>query len=468
MHEPTQSRQGYAAVSREPERATGATLHRGDVSRRWPPVMVRGWRRLREGLTPLFGPLTAALFRSLTADMAKLHWMGRVPPLPSFLRRVKPAPVWPNRGADAVPPELTTVPGVWRDADAERRAAVDQPLHDFGRTHVEGTTSQLYHGWHYVIPTAPKLLRQYPPAVAMWSTAPADVAERLGPEELTAEIRKEAAQLGLSAVGFAPYDPNYTLAEYGGRHEQGSVIVCVLEQDWPATQTAPSARAERAAFTAYGELMERGVALAEFVQRQGYKAQPHNMGGETLVIHYGVEAGLGQLGLNGQLLTPAAGSRCRLMIITTNADLIPSGPVDYGINAICDLCQACIRRCPVGAIPKRRLEHRGVTKAKIKTERCFPVVVGVEGCAICMKVCPVQRYGLDAVRQHLTETGSILGAGSDELEGFSWPLDGRFYGADAKPRVDSQSLLKPDGFSYDPSRTAPVVAEPVQAERLPE
>jgi epoxyqueuosine reductase len=41
-----------------------------------------------------------------------------------------------------------------------------------------------------------------------------------------------------------------------------------------------------------------------------------------MFIAYAVAAGLGQLGLNGQLLSPYAGSRCRLNVLTTNAPLV--------------------------------------------------------------------------------------------------------------------------------------------------
>jgi ferredoxin len=171
------------------------------------------------------------------------------------------------------------------------------------------------------------------------------------------------------------------------------------------------------------------------------------------VIHYGVEAGLGQLGLNGQLLTPQAGSRCRLSIITTNAQLVHSGPADYGIHAICDQCQLCIRRCPPGAIPNHRRDHRGVVKAKIKTERCLPVMAQSYSCGVCMKVCPVQRYGLDRVREHLIATGTILGKGADELEGYDW-IDGRHYAPGEKPRLEPE-LLHPRDLVLDVTRTRP-------------
>ncbi len=76
-----------------------------------------------------------------------------------------------------------------------------------------------------------------------------------------------------------------------------------------------------------------------------------------------------------------------------------------------------------------------------------------------MKVCPVQRYGLDAVIARYTATGEILGKGSDELEGYGW-IDGRHYGPGEKPRM-TRELLAPGGFTLDPTLTRPPVERPV-------
>jgi ferredoxin len=453
-----------------------------------PPRLRTGLRRARISLDPLVGRLTRS-----SLDPEGVGWMRHLPALPRTLRRVAPAPVWPAPNTET-PQRLRTVAGIWRDADAEEAAFREQPLHDFMRVHGENLPAILRHSWHFVLPAAPemaKALARVPrlagaraaqrrggPALAGRAPAAAAApsldaarlsAQSLDAARLSAQIRAEAARLGISAVGFAAYDPKYTFAEYAGSHDQGSVIVCVYEQDWAATQTAPSARSERAAFRAYAELQTRAVALAEFVERQGHRAHPHSFTGEAVAIHYGVQAGLGQLGLNGQLLTPAAGSRARLSLITTDAQLVHDEPVDYGVHAICDACQACVQRCPVGAIPNRRGEHRGIRKAKIKTERCFPVVATAEGCAICMKVCPVQRYGLDALSSHFVASGGeILGKGSDELEGYVWPIDGRRYGPGEKPDAEARRALlnPPHWHPIDPSRMAPVdagVSAPAQA-----
>jgi ferredoxin len=391
-------------------------------------------------------------------DPTRLSWAERLPVLPEWARRHHRPHVWSSPRAE-VPESLRTVPGIRRDEAEEAGAYARGPLHFFFGVHPEAARDLVRHGWEYLLPTAPRYsrglaeLRRVRRASRTMAGGTGAFA-KMTPAGRSAALRAEAARHGLSAVGFTPYDPKYVWSEFASRHETGSVIVCLYEQDDEASQTAPSGRAERAAFYAYAEMMGRVAGLADFAQSQGAIAQPHGPLGEALVIPYAVQAGLGQLGLNGQLLTPAAGSRVRISLITTDLELEHDEPVDFGIPAICDECQICARRCPVGAIPIKRAEHRGVVKAKIKTERCFPIVSRVEGCAVCMKVCPVQRYGLDAVLEHRERTGEIRGKGTDELEGYSWPVDGRSYGAGEKPPVSS-ALIRPEGWELDLTRTAP-------------
>jgi ferredoxin len=269
------------------------------------------------------------------------------------------------------------------------------------------------------------------------------------PAGLTAHIKKHAAALGLSAIGIARYNPLYTFGPYVGENPGDHVIVCVLEQNWEATQSIPSLRAEIAHFVTYGRQQPMVQQLADEIERLGFRAVPGNSSGRAVAIYYGVEAGLGQLGLNGQLLTPFAGSRCRLMLIQTDMPLVADEPVDYGIPGLCDACQVCVRRCPPGAITNKREWHRGVYKAKIKPERCFPITAQAQGCGVCMKVCPVQRYGLPAVLEEFTRSGRILGKGTDELEGYVWPMDGKRYGPNERPKeAVSDDVLYPIDFSF--------------------
>ena len=82
---------------------------------------------------------------------------------------------------------------------------------------------------------------------------------------------------------------------------------------------------------------------------------------------------------------------------------------------------------------------------------------------MCMRVCPVQKYGLDAVKEHHAATGQILGKGTDELEGYHWPLDDRHYGPGEKPRIDSDALLHPSDLVLDLTRTRAAAGREVAA-----
>ena len=403
--------------------------------------MLRLRRRLYDRVSRILAP-------ALRAET--FGWLRFLPSIPPRHGRFVPGR-WPDTSDWQAPAELRTVPGQVRDPAAEEEALSAAPPRDFTIFHADASNYGLGHGWGFVLPTGGRLVRALHRMRAIRDRTPRPPAVTVTPEELTQRIREAAERAGLSKLGFARFDPKYSFVEHRADHGDPTVIVCLVEQDYEATQRAPSIRAERGAFRAYGDLLGGMTALAEAIQAMGYRARPQSIGAEMLSIPYAVEAGLGQLGLNGQLLTPEAGSRARIGLITSDAPVVYGEPVDYGIPTICDACQACVRRCPVGAIPSRRRPHNGVTKAKIKTERCFPTVSAAHGCAICMKVCPVQKYGLRAVTDHYELTGEVLGRGTDELEAFSWPLDGITYPAGRKPRV-THELLHPPGFTFEPDR----------------
>lgn len=377
-----------------------------------------------------------------------------VPPLfPSrLLKRYAPkAGPWPV--LDMIVPESTkTIPGIRRDPAGEEEAFRSAPLQDWLALHDDSVSWFLRHSWRVFVPFAPRVVRAVRRASRVGRRAPAPAKRCVDSDALAASLKRRAAELGLSAVGVAMYDEKYTFASCRGSELGDRIVVCMLEQNWEATQTIPSIRAERSAMMAYAGVIQRATTLVEWIQEQGFRAKAHDLQGDNVVIHYAVEAGLGQLGLNGQVLTPGAGSRCRVVTITTDAPFALDHPVDYGINRICDECQVCVRRCPSGAITNTRKFHRGVEKAKINTARCFPVVVQSHGCAICMKVCPVQRYGLEAVMAEFESTGRILGKDTDELEGYHF--EGRYYGAEQRPRLRGE-WFKPSGFPFDPERTLP-------------
>ena len=264
-------------------------------------------------------------------------------------------------------------------------------------------------------------------------------------KNVTEEIRAKAKSLGFGEVGFTKYDRKYTYKSKKGWVKYEHAICLALEQDYWQTQTIPSMEAEFAHFGTYEEEGAYAIELAEFIRSLGYQAQIHSPNDNSAAyIPMFVEAGLGQLGANGQLLSPHFGSRSRLMIISTDALVTYDEPVDYGINKFCEICQVCVNRCPGRALVKEKVWWRGAEKHKLMYDRCRPVMATYEGCGVCMLVCPVQRYGLPEVMEHFVNTGEVLGKGTDNLEGFEIKGKG-YFGPGELPSFDRKFFDIPHG-----------------------
>ena len=91
---------------------------------------------------------------------------------------------------------------------------------------------------------------------------------------------------------------------------------------------------------------------------------------------------------------------------------------------------------------------RGIEKNKVYFRRCRPIMARYLGCGVCMKVCPVQKYGLAVVMQHYAETGQVLGKGTHDLEGYSMEGKG-YFGPGQMPVFEADFFnAMPYGDSY--------------------
>ena len=136
------------------------------------------------------------------------------------------------------------------------------------------------------------------------------------------------------------------------------------------------------------------------------------------------------------------------MIITTDAPVKYDSPVDYGIHKFCQECQVCVNRCPGRALVREKVWYRGAEKNKLIYDRCWPVMARYEGCGVCMKVCPIQRYGMKPVMEHYVATGEVLGKGTDNLEGFSI-RDKGYFGPGELPTFNNEFFEFPHGRRED-------------------
>ena len=245
-------------------------------------------------------------------------------------------------------------------------------------------------------------------------------------ENVSDVIKGKARELGFLEVGITAYDHRYTYKSKKDWVKFPHVICLAYEQDFEPTQTIPSVEAEIVHSSTYRTEGDAALELVRYINALGYHAQIHSPTDNTgPYIPMFVAAGLGQLGACGYLLTPHVGSRCRLIMVTTDAKVSYDEPVDYGIHAFCQVCQVCVNRCPGRALMRDKIWWRGMEKNKLYFKRCRPVMARYLGCGICMKVCPIQKYGMQTVMEHYAETGQVLGKGTHDLEGYD--LEGKGY-----------------------------------------
>ena len=113
-----------------------------------------------------------------------------------------------------------------------------------------------------------------------------------------------------------------------------------------------------------------------------------------------VDAGLGELGRNGIVITPKYGPRVRLAKVFTDLPLVPDKPISFGVTEFCEICERCADECPSGAIPKGSRtwdgvdvsSNPGVYKWYVNGLNCMGAWIeeGID-CAQCINVCPFNK-----------------------------------------------------------------------------
>jgi ferredoxin len=85
------------------------------------------------------------------------------------------------------------------------------------------------------------------------------------------------------------------------------------------------------------------------------------------------DAGLGEIGRMGLLMTPQLGPRVRIGAVTTDLPLEITPPEDdLSVLDFCTICSKCADNCPVGAIPHGDREPiDGGLRWAIDSDTCF-------------------------------------------------------------------------------------------------
>jgi len=237
---------------------------------------------------------------------------------------------------------------------------------------------------------------------------------------LKKEICEYAAGLGY-ICGFTKIDRRFIADGKDRKFPYDTAIVLGMEMDRELLDQAPRPGDRLFDFETYVESGKRVFDLARFIRSKGtrcYARVPFD-GWVKYPVH-AINAGLGELGANGVVITREYGPRVRWTMISIDADLEIDPPVNLNIGAYCDACRLCIRACPGRAIPEERVWWRGVFKRKINDTKCWPYFVTYEGCGICLKVCPIHRFGYEACMIAYEERGVVLRRSDSLINEPSW------------------------------------------------
>jgi len=165
-------------------------------------------------------------------------------------------------------------------------------------------------------------------------------------------------------------------------------IAFTVEMEADTLGTAPEGPTLMESSQQYLNAGRIAVQLAAGLRRMGWEAEAHIDANYKVVCPLVArDAGLGEIGRMGLLMTPRLGPRVRLAVVTTTLPLEHdrSGH-DPSVLHFCSLCKKCADICPVEAIPDG---PRPDQRWQIDSEACFSYwcAVGTD-CGQCMRVCP--------------------------------------------------------------------------------
>jgi reductive dehalogenase len=122
-----------------------------------------------------------------------------------------------------------------------------------------------------------------------------------------------------------------------------------IEMDYTMYETSPSYLENVVTGLNYSQMWIVTTQLAQYIRGIGYPAYV-NGNERVLKIPIAIDAGLGELGRNGLLITLQFGSRVRLCSVATSLPLTVDSPIDSGVQKYCEGCATCANMCPAQTI----------------------------------------------------------------------------------------------------------------------
>ena len=253
---------------------------------------------------------------------------------------------------------------------------------------------------------------------------------------LTEIVKRLAMHLGARDVGITELRPHHVYTHVGrGSGKWGDeipvdhryAIAFTVEMDFHAMRRAPEAPVVAESARQYVESAKVAIQIASMIRRLGYPARAHIDGNYRVIAPLvAKDAGIGEIGRMGILMTPGLGPRVRLGVVTTDLPLVADPATnDRSVVDFCTVCKKCAENCPSQSISfDDRTRVDGGWRWAIDPDTCFRYwnAVGTD-CGVCMTVCPYSHpdnAAHDIVRWAIRRSGAARRAAL-------W-MDDLFYG----------------------------------------
>ncbi|MHC1601004.1 MAG: reductive dehalogenase, partial [Candidatus Nezhaarchaeales archaeon] len=220
------------------------------------------------------------------------------------------------------------------------------------------------------------------------------------PNVLTLYVKKAAKIFGASLIGICKVNRDWVYADADLPEDYEYAIVMAIEMNPEVVETSPSAFAASATGIGYSKLTHLAVTMSRFIYNLGFKAIP-SINDLALNIPLAIDAGLGELGRNGLLITPRYGPRIQLCKVFTNMPLIADKPIEFGVREFCKKCKLCAKHCEANAISMDdepsfeiacKSNNPGALKWYVNAEKCYLFwCENAASCVTCIKVCPYSK-----------------------------------------------------------------------------
>lgn len=230
------------------------------------------------------------------------------------------------------------------------------------------------------------------------------------PEANSADLKRAGRFLGADLIGVCEYDERWVYTHNYSRQkltdkpmdlpdDLPNVVVIANQMHHQTIETVPSALSGAATGQGYSKDIIAVLSLTQYIRNLGYRAVA-SLNDTALSIPLAIQAGLGQYGRHGLLITPEFGPRVRIAKIFTDLPLAFDEPIDFGVTEFCNICRRCSDGCPVKAIPADEPSDqrhgisnlKGVKKWTVDAEKCFKFWTNQgTDCSICIRVCPYNK-----------------------------------------------------------------------------